>query len=103
MFQIGDIVKFKGIDLSGNSVPQYYYESNSSIPASLIKHGGSVVGPDYPKNFAEVKAIHEDYFIVEFPSANRGEGATTTLGFKEDVLELVRVPFKGDVPITFKF
>lgn len=94
-FSVGDIVKFKKVINNIYHVFDYKAEWDG-IPDELIIHGTTVLDKEYyKKNFATIKAIHNEYYIVNFFGDN---GWYVQLGFEEKSLELVkRKSFKAEV------
>ena len=85
-YKIGDIVKFKG-DL--RIIPSYNCDDNIE---HLVVHGSTTINNDkYRTEFAKVRHIYEEYYLVAFPTDRSYDNTGyTCLGFKEDVLELVK-------------
>ena len=82
-YNIEDIVKFKGKQ-SGSVISQYYTEG-SGIPTEKITHGSVLLGSNYNKEFAVIKDIWSEYYIVEYEDS---DNKLVRLGFKEEDLEL---------------
>ena len=83
-YQVGDNIKFIG-KKAGDTIPDYEV---TVIPTHLIIHGNTVLDKNYDAEFVRITDIYEDYYIVEFQD---NHGNKVRLGFKEKILELVRI------------
>lgn len=93
---VGDTVKFK-TDKSWDDkiiIPKKYYTEKNGIPVTYIKHGSTVLGDAYFKNFGRIiakgyytKDINKKIYIVRWTS---DENEIMQVGFDEENLIKVK-------------
>ena len=99
-FKIGDTVKFKNKKdkIFDDRVSGFYCE-HDGIPKEKIKHGQTIVSSNYNKEFAIIKDIYKEYYLVGYKDVHND---LVVLGFKEEDLELISSSKDGEAVTKLK-